>query len=518
MSAQTPASLASRVRSQLSRRKLPCPPPSVLRTFFEVLYYASLRTEEGRPILVHVVYIDSGDPDPNPPISIRASRWSCAALAQTLPFTVGNVAKIALASDPRSSALAVDVDDRGDLRIWGILDQQNLFLDFLNYDSDEGPEHGLFQASIVGLGCVAVYLEYENLAELRVNELMGRSLDVFGRSGPIRTLIERQIGASAKRVRSHLKGMPEEIRVYSREALFGNWVGSLCRLVLRVQRFRHGGAFLLTPSSDASDLKVNYKISYDRLRRSLERQTIEEAIDDATFEQIMKAHQRKSAEAELSELYRNYIVAENDVKDVKTEVEGAIWFISLLSRVDGCIWMTDDLHVRGFGVEITANRDPKNVFLAQDVRASDRRLRAVDYRLFGTRHRSMMRYVAQHPGSLGIVVSQEGVVRLMLQVARRLIFWDNARLQLHVPSRWQPARVSPRPNSPQKLARPGFGPPAEPAREVKICTAARGLHRATHMQAGRAPRLASARGPWPRSLTPDPSSWPCSVALIPPAR
>jgi hypothetical protein len=47
------------------------------------------------------------------------------------------------------------------------------------------------------------------------------------------------------------------------------------------------------------------------------------------------------------------------------------------------------------------------------------------------------------------------------------------------------------PNSPQHLTRPGFGPPAEPAREVKIITAARGLHRATHMQAGRAPRCHS---------------------------
>src|SRR5256885_7074551 len=38
------------------------------------------------------------------------------------------------------------------------------------------------------------------------------------------------------------------------------------------------------------------------------------------------------------------------------------------------------------------------------------------------------------------------------------------------------------------LTRPGFGPAAEPPREVKTCAAARGLHRATHMRARRAPR------------------------------
>lgn len=37
-------------------------------------------------------------------------------------------------------------------------------------------------------------------------------------------------------------------------------------------------------------------------------------------------------------------------------------------------------------------------------------------------------------------------------------------------------------------------PAAEPPREVKICTAARGLHRATHMRTRRAPhRLRYAR-------------------------
>jgi len=43
------------------------------------------------------------------------------------------------------------------------------------------------------------------------------------------------------------------------------------------------------------------------------------------------------------------------------------------------------------------------------------------------------------------------------------------------------------PNSPQKLARPGFGPAAEPPRNVKNNTASRGAHsRASHAGAPRA--------------------------------
>jgi len=43
-------------------------------------------------------------------------------------------------------------------------------------------------------------------------------------------------------------------------------------------------------------------------------------------------------------------------------------------------------------------------------------------------------------------------------------------------------RISARANSPQKLARPGFGPPAKPAREVKNSRRHAARIRAPHMQ------------------------------------
>jgi hypothetical protein len=189
-SSHSPAALAERVRIQLVRRNLRPPALAILQRFFDTLYFASLRTDESRPVRVDVVYIDSRNPDPSPPEVFLQNRWSCVRLAIPLPFSIQNLVKIALASDPRSSAIAVDADRRSQLRIWGVLDQQNQFSDFLNYDSDEGPSRpGLFQASILGLGNIAVYLDYEKLVELRVNEIVGPAVDVFGSPGPIRSLI-----------------------------------------------------------------------------------------------------------------------------------------------------------------------------------------------------------------------------------------------------------------------------------------------------------------------------------------
>lgn len=423
----SPATLAARVRVQLVRRNLRPPKLAILRRFFETLYFASLRTDEGRPVRVDVVYIDSSNPDPSPPEVLRQDRWSYVRLATPLPFSIQNLVKIALASDPRSSAIAVDVDRRSQLRIWGVLDQQNQFSDFLNYDSDEGPSRpGLFQTSILGLGNIAVYLDYQKLLELRVNEIVGPAIDVFGSPGPIQSLI----GSAAV---SSIAGRETELPEIDDAWLYWYWSGTLSRILLRANGFRHGGAFLLTATDDPTDLKINYPISYDRLRPALERRLLLARSVETARDRVDRLPH--SSPTVPRDDYLTELIGSQDIRNSKAEVDGVVWFISLLSRVDGCVWLTHDLHVRGFGVEITAATEPAAVYLAKNASASGPRLRQVEYRLFGTRHRSMMRYIAKHPRSLGIVVSQDGSIRFLHKFRRKLVMWDNVRLQLHVPSR-----------------------------------------------------------------------------------
>jgi hypothetical protein len=88
------------------------------------------------------------------------------------------------------------------------------------------------------------------------------------------------------------------------------------------------------------------------------------------------------------------------------------------------------LDVQGFGVEIRVAEEPAEVFIAGDVEATESKLRQVDYKLYGTRHRSMMRYCAKFPGSVGFVISQDGDVRVMVKTNARLVVWDNIRMQL----------------------------------------------------------------------------------------
>lgn len=117
MPAKYPKDLAGHVRSQLMAQKRPCPPLAVLEELFEVLYFASLKSEEAERIYCRIAFVRRSNPDPNPPERKVKDRWGHFALDQELPVTVSNIAKLSKAADPWVSTLAVDTNPKGKLRI-----------------------------------------------------------------------------------------------------------------------------------------------------------------------------------------------------------------------------------------------------------------------------------------------------------------------------------------------------------------------------------------------------------------
>ena len=178
---QYPKDLAEAVCSELRKRASFCPKIEVLIDLFEAMYFASLQTEESQPIIFHIVYLDPDDPDPNPPGRIVKDRWSYVTLDKLIPVTIPNLIKIAKASDPRTSSLAVYPDENGHLSIWGLIDQGNRYYDFVNYNVESGAERpGVFQASIAGIGHLVAYMGFWKIAELKTNTLLKHAFDVLG--------------------------------------------------------------------------------------------------------------------------------------------------------------------------------------------------------------------------------------------------------------------------------------------------------------------------------------------------
>jgi hypothetical protein len=426
-----PKDLAEVVYSELTKRKAGCPGLEVLLELFESMYFASLKTEESEPVTFHLVYLDPENHDPKPPSVTVHDRWSCVRLREPVRLRGPSFLKIAAASDPRTSSFAVYQDKEGRLVAWGLIDQGNRYHDYVNFDSDTGPERpGVFQASITGIGHLVAYIAYEKVAELKFGELVRAELDVL-QDGPVRQALELGI-------RSHIEALrPRMPDAFKNDPdwdwdkpLVQDWVSTIRRLLLRVQNIRHGGAFLIVPSESVKDLSVKHGIKYTRLRSALERDALAQAQRFEAFTEIDSEFLDKGVDDLPMWLYLDESVANSDLEEIRNELDGAIWFVSLLTRVDGLVLLSSWLEVNGFGVEITTSEEPSEIFVAGDTAGTEWLLRKVDYQLYGTRHRSMVRYCAKFPGSVGFVISQDGDVRAMTKIGERLVVWENLRLQL----------------------------------------------------------------------------------------
>ncbi len=373
--------LSRAVRSELAKRKVECPSLDVLDKLFHAMYYASLRTEESEPVTFHIVYLDPNNPDPDPPARIRNDRWMFVRLDQAILISITNLIKIAKASDPRTS-----------------------------------------------VGHLVASVGFEKIAELRINTLVRSAIDVLS-GGPIFDAIAPGINNYLKLVKKSLPADVYKMRDHWDESLKFSWLASLCRLLLRIQKYQHGGAVLITPGKSSMGLNVKYKLRYDRLRRALEKQAVLRIKKTFASDQIWEEYIEPNDDDMPIMLYLEESVALDDLADNRRELDGAIWFVSLLTRVDGLVLLDSSLGVRGFGVEITYSEEPPGIFLAGNRSGSKPKLRELDYNHYGTRHRSMMRFCSKVPGSVGFVVSQDGDVRVMTKVDGPLLVWENLKLQ-----------------------------------------------------------------------------------------
>ncbi len=423
-----PNDIAKAVFIEIKRRKNEFPSEDILVDLFEIMYFASIRTEEAEPILFNSVYLDPNDPDPDPPERTVRDRWGYVKFSKQIEFNIPNVIKLAKASDPRSSSLAIYHNENDELFIWGLIDQGNRYHDYVNYESEEGPERpGIFQASVEGPGFLVAYIQYQKIAELRINHLIRRTVDIFSK-GPIKDALESGIKRYLNSVQTAVGEDVYNDRDHWANSLTQYWFATICRILLRIRSYKHGGALLISAGRAERGLNIKYPIFYTRLKDALVQRGVK-LIEMTNASDLI--YEYLEGDDIPTDLYLDENVSQTELNDIRSEIDGSLWFISLLSRVDGLVLLSKHLSVRGFGVEIKSSNIPDEVYISSSRIPIESDLKEVDYNHFGTRHRSMMRYCWNYPGSVGFVVSQDGDVRAMTMCDDRLIIWDNIKLQAY---------------------------------------------------------------------------------------
>jgi hypothetical protein len=391
--------VATRLRADYGRS----PPETVLCRLLETLYFASLKTDEGRRVLCTVEYLDPQGADAKPPARGPANRPTCARFDPPLPLDVRTLTKLARAADPRVASLAVFSDRKQRLYIWAMVDQEPRLGDEVALEPDAVRRPGLFSATITGAGNLSVYCGSALVGSLAQNALVQEHHNVLG-SGPVHAMLKDHLeGSLAERFP---RCEPSCGGAWQRDLLV-YWVHSVGRVLVEAGRYRHGGGLLIVPEEPAQDASVHYVLRYDRLLKAL--------VDLA---QSRVLHRHLSIGDEAAGL-------QDDLGRQKSEVLGAIRFIASLSCADGVVLLDKAMAVRGFGAELRAANPINDVFLAGDAAATAARLRRADLSDFGARQRAMIRYCDAHPGSLGLAISREGGVHAMMRIGQRLVLWEN---------------------------------------------------------------------------------------------
>ncbi|WP_295772333.1 putative sensor domain DACNV-containing protein [uncultured Mucilaginibacter sp.] len=430
-----PKDLALHVLEKLEHSKLtlPIPPLTVLENLFECVFFASMRTEESDLVKVTVTLIDPQNPDPKPPRKIVPERWSSISFESPIEFTIKGLVKLSKASDPSSTSLAVYYDANGKLFIWGLIDQALHYQSFLNYESESGSEQpGLFQVSVSDIGTLDVLFDYELLATLKQNILIPRYLDVF------------TIGPISKILKANATSLKADIKLFLAEQHPGEayddwetfvdslWIQTLSRLLLRIQKYHHGGAILI--SDTLADVDVKYLITYDRLKLAVSNYA-KETINNYVAETLIENHIASGKKMMSKDWYieeSRSLMAKQGITD---EIKGCISFLASHTCVDGVLLFAPDMISQGFGGVLKARKTPKKIFVSPTATATPKSLVTTDPNHFGTRHRSMIAYCWNHPGSLGLVISQDGDIRAFYRIEEKLIMWENIKTQQFIKSR-----------------------------------------------------------------------------------
>jgi hypothetical protein len=210
--------------------------------------------------------------------------------------------------------------------------------------------------------------------------------------------------------------------------LFEGWARTVARLCIGLRRLGSGGSFLITAAPNLDILDVVYEFRYGRLGDSIILQVLDDSYLDL-MEEIASGPQ--FSQAVPSDLEFEKGCAEADAGDRESEVTGAVKLVTSLAAADGLVLLTPNLHVVGFGVKIGSAPEVSEIFDGADFRRKGTKAKRVDHLGFGTRHSSMLRYCQLDRTAVGVVVSQDGNVRIITSMGRSLTLWNDVKLLGH---------------------------------------------------------------------------------------
>jgi hypothetical protein len=400
------------------------PEKAVLDELLDVCYHASLLTEEGRPTTFRVAFVAGSTPVSPPrrePVPLEPiMRY---ALCPPVPFTVGELRRLAPVADPRRVLIAVEQIGEGAgrrLQIYGLIDVGMALWEMARHERISGtasPEALVVAATRPGE--LSISRGDHPVIRLRGGEVVSPTQSVLFR-GPVARFF---LNASDELIReacerSGVHQDPEED-----DGLSFSHLWFIESILLHTAELKHGGALLFVQDAVADNdarlqeaVSIKYRLPSTRPRDALLAAMAVRLEHNDLDERL---HERRTVKQEDLETLEALAWHQRDLEDSSRD---AAQFIGSLTAVDGAVVLTDKLRIIGFGGEVRGSGPGTDtIHIAQNEEGDEST--AAPFTGYGTRHRSAFRFVENMEPSVAFILSQDGGIRAATKVGERVVMW-----------------------------------------------------------------------------------------------
>ncbi|CAA9455105.1 MAG: hypothetical protein AVDCRST_MAG02-1489 [uncultured Rubrobacteraceae bacterium] len=424
-----PASPAARGRAGSGTGDPAAAPPDVaaLEEMLAVCYQASMLREEERPVTFRAVLAepDLFSPRGGPPEGLQRLEFP-----EPRSFAPGELRRLSMAASFHRSLIGAKGDATGNgLRTWGLIHSGPRWLRDVQGGRGAGaPLPPVPVVKVAGPGRVEVYKGQQFVGRLEGGDLSSARMDVFDS----RWLPEWFRGPSEEVAKLHGRARAragenpgERWAPLDRDTSLRVGRRMMKRVISVVRDAHHGGTVLFVPSELASEfsgenpyLDIKYPFAEGESRWRYRDLIV------GMLERLSRLHATSDGSDPEPAGWAEFETTDDGEIGVLDEAlfEQA-HLISDLAATDGAVVMGMRNELLGFGAEISG-RLPAVWTVSRALDLEGERTVEESAEEVGTRHRSAYRLCGALPGSLAVVISQDGGVRFVRQKDGRVTYWD----------------------------------------------------------------------------------------------